>query len=323
MRWLLIFVTGLALMFSACGRMGTGERIAVVNWEKALEGHSRYLELQSRKDAYNLLVDKRREQELVARTHMGSLAKLQQLKMRSKQNYFSADFMARMAEKQAAGQEEMKKLSNRLADEVDKELADEERKLNEKYRLEIFNLRLKLDTIRMMPEERSRLEARLKAVQTARDRDRMALVQYKIGLVNRRMEPHVKAMRQKMDEYARQLQAQMMAELKKDEQKDTSVLQKAPGALKEMMGTVDQELDRQQQDIESLETSIKKDIESVIIKLAKERGYTVVFHKYRTNVSAEDITADVVAGLKKLEVRAQAAGALSKKAPGTTDTDNK
>ena len=174
MRWLLILVTGLALMFSACGRMGTGERIAVVNWEKALEGHSRYLELQSRKDAYNLLVDKRREQELVARTQMGSLAKLQQLKMRSKQNYFSADFMARMAEKQAAGQEEMKKLSNRLADEVDKELADEERKLNEKYRLEIFNLRLKLDTIRMMPEERSRLEARLKAVQTARDRDRMA-----------------------------------------------------------------------------------------------------------------------------------------------------
>ena len=36
MRWLLILFTGLALVLSACGKIGSGERIAVVNWEKAL-----------------------------------------------------------------------------------------------------------------------------------------------------------------------------------------------------------------------------------------------------------------------------------------------
>lgn len=65
---------------------------------------------------------------------------------------------------------------------------------------------------------------------------------------------------------------------------------------------MDQELDKQQQAIETLETAIKKDMESVVAKLAKERGYSVVFHKYRTNVSADDITEDVIAGLKKLEL---------------------
>ena len=154
MRWLLILVTGLALLLSSCGKPGSGERIAVVNWEKALEGHTQYALLQKQKEEYNLLLDKRREQEIVGRTQMSSLARLHQLKLRSRQNFLSADFMTRMAEKQAAEQEQLKKLSNQYADEVDKELAADEKKLDEHYRLRIFNLRIKLDTVRMLPAER-------------------------------------------------------------------------------------------------------------------------------------------------------------------------
>ena len=317
MRWLLLFVTGLALLLSSCGKPGSGERIAVVNWEKVLAEHPQRVRLQSLKDEYNLLLDRRREQEIIGKTQMSSLAKLHQLKQNSKQNYLSADFMTRMAEKQAAEQEQLKKLSNRFADEVDKELADEEKKLDGHYRLQIFNLRIKLDTIRMVPEERSRLEARLKTVQAARERDRMLLMQHKISLVNQRMEPHVAAMRKRLDGYARQLQEQMRADLKKSVEKDASVLQKAPGALKELLGTADQELDRRQQGIETLETSMKKDVESIITRLARERGYSVIFHKYRVNVSADDITGDVISGLKKREARSKTAEALSKKASGT------
>ena len=108
----------------------------------------------------------------------------------------------------------------------------------------------------------------------------------------------------------------MMEELKKGN--DDSLLQKAPGALKELLGTIDGELDKRQQSIETLETSIKKDTESIVIKLAKERGYSIIFHKYRTNVSADDVTGDVIAGLKKLAVRTEAAKALNKKASGSS-----
>ena len=314
LRWLLIFFTALALMLSACGKIGGGEKVAVVNWDKVLEAHPQHPRLQKLKEGYNLLLDKRREQEIIGKTQMSGLAKLYQLKQHSRQNFLTADFMTRMTEKQTAEQEKLKELSNQIADQVDKELAEEEKKLNEHYRLQLFNLRLKLDTVRMVQEERKKLEAELKAVQAARDRDRMMLIQYKFGLVNQRMEPHVKAMKQRLDDYARQLQMQMLAEMKKDPGKGDALLQKAPAALKELLGTVDQELDKQQQVIEALETSMKKDMESVVIKLAKERGYSVVFHKYRTNVSADDITGDVIAGLKKLEARTKAAEALNKKA---------
>ena len=317
MRWLLLFFTGLALVLSACGKIGNGERIAVVNWEKVLQEHPQYVRLQNLKDEYNRLLDKRREQEIISKTRMSSLAKLYQLKRNSKQSFLSAEFLTRMTEQQTAEQEKLKQLSNQIADQVDRELAEEEKKMNEYYRLQIFNLRLKLDTVRMMPEERKKLEAELKMAKAARDRDRMLLIQHKIGLVNQRMEPHVNAMRQRLDAYARQLQEQMMADMAKGAEKDRSLLEKAPAALKELLGTVDQELDKRQQDMEALEMSMKKDMESLVIKLAKERGYSVVFHKYRTNVSADDITGEVISGLKKLEARAKAADALNKKVSGS------
>ena len=317
MRWLLLFFTGLALVLSACGKIGNGERIAVVNWEKVLQEHPQYVRLQNLKDEYNRLLDKRREQEIISKTRMSSLAKLYQLKRNSKQSFLSAEFLTRMTEKQTEEQKKLKELSDRFADQADKELAEEEKKMNEYYRLQIFNLRLKLDTVRMMPEERKKLEAELKMAKAARDRDRMLLIQHKIGLVNQRMEPHVNAMRQRLDAYARQLQEQMMADMAKGAEKDRSLLEKAPAALKELLGTVDQELDKRQQDMEALEMSMKKDMESLVIKLAKERGYSVVFHKYRTNVSADDITGEVISGLKKLEARAKAADALNKKVSGS------
>ena len=316
MRWLLIVFTGLALMLSACSKTGSGEKIAVEQWEKVLQEHPQHARLQKLKDEYNLLLNKRREQEIVGKTQMSSLAKLYQLKRNSKQNFLSADFFARMTEKQAAEQEKLKQLSEQFADQVDKELAEEEKKLDEHYKLRLFSLRLKLDTVRMVPEERSRVEAELKTLKAARDRDRMLLMQHKIGLVNQRMQPHVEAMQQRLDAYARQLQGQMMEEMKKGT--DNPLLKKAPGALKELLGTIDEELDKRQQGIEMLETSIKKDTESIVIKLAKERGYSVILHKFRTNVSADDVTGDVISGLKKLAARTEAAAALKKKASGSS-----
>ncbi len=301
-------------MLSACGKIGSGEKIAVVNWDKALQEHPRYTQLQKQKEEYNLLLDKRREQEIIGKTQMSSLAKLYQLKRNSRQNYLSADFLTRMAERQSAEQEKLKQLSNQLADQVDKELAEEEKKLNEHYRLLMFNLHIKLDTLRMRLEARKQLLAELKMVKEARDRDRMLLAQHKMELVNQRMAPHVNEVQKRMDAYALQLRRQMLEDLKQKLDKDNSLMQKAPAALHELLGTVDRELDNRSQGIETLETSMKKDVESIVTRLAKERRYSVVFYKYRTNVSAEDITGDVISGLKKLAVRTQASEALKRKA---------
>ena len=79
MRWLLVILTGLAFMFSACGKIGSGEKIAVVNWDKVLEAHPQYEALHKKQEGYNLLLDRRREQEIIGKTQMSGLAKLHQL----------------------------------------------------------------------------------------------------------------------------------------------------------------------------------------------------------------------------------------------------
>ena len=76
----------------------------------------------------------------------------------------------------------------------------------------------------MVPEERKKVEAELQAVQAERDGDRMLLMRHKIGLVNQRMEPHVKAMQQRLDAYALQLHTQMRAEMKKERRGGTTRL---------------------------------------------------------------------------------------------------
>ena len=67
MRWLLVILTGLAFMLSACGKIGSGEKIAVVNWDKVLEAHPQYEALHKKQEGYNLLLDRRREQEIIGK----------------------------------------------------------------------------------------------------------------------------------------------------------------------------------------------------------------------------------------------------------------
>ena len=50
---------------------------------------------------------------------------------------------------------------------------------------------------------------------------------------------------------------------------------------------------------EQLQKKIASDISSQATKLAHEKGYGVIFKKYKVNISADDITTQVINGLPK------------------------
>lgn len=316
-RMTVLLLVIVALVLSACGgKQTTGEKIAVVNWEKVMEAHPQQTQLRKAKEEYNRLLDQRREQEVLGKTRLGALARLQQLKENSKRSFLAADFQTRMLEQQALEQKKLQALSEQFAKEIDRELLTEEKNLEENYRLKLFNLRLKLEALRLTPEERNGLQQEMALLQAARERDRITLAQYKMKRVQQKMEPEIRATHQRLDAFARQLQAQMKAGIANHSAPEGDVLAQAPAALDQVLSQVDRELDSRQQAVENLENSIKKDTESVIMKLGKERGYSVVFHKYRTNVTAEDITEDVIKNVKKIVGKQQAADALAGKNPG-------
>ena len=292
-----------ALVLSACGKQTTGEKIAVVNWEKVMEAHPQQTQLRKAKEEYNQLLDRRREQEVLGKTRLGALARLHQLKENSKRSFLAADLQTRMLEQQALEQKKLQALSEQFAKEADQEFLSEEKKLEGNYRLKLFNLRLNLEALQLTPEERGKLQREMALLQAAQERDRMALAQFKMKRVQEKMEPEIQAMHQRLEVFARQLQAQMKAGLTDRSTPEGDALAQAPAALDKVLSQVDRELDFRQQAVEALENSLKKDVESVIMKLGKERGYSVVFHKYRTNVAAEDITEDVIKDVKKISIR--------------------
>lgn len=315
MRWLTVFCILIpAFLFSACGKPAVEEKIAVISWDKAIEGHPQQTRLRQLKEGYNLLLDRRKEQEIFSKTQMSGLARLQQLKENSKRSFLTADFQTRMAERQAVEQEKLKKAADQAGKSVEQEFSEEEKRLEEQYRLKLFNLRLKLDSLRLTDEARRLYEEELARTQAARERERAELVYRKRQRLDQLMGPEIAAMRQRMDAFARQLQAQMSESLQTGQKEGSSALQEAPAALNKALGAVDRELDSRQQAVEALEETIKKDVEGVVAKLAKERGYTIVFHKYRTNIAAEDITGDVLTELGKISAKREAADAFSKKA---------
>ena len=77
------------------------------------------------------------------------------------------------------------------------------------------------------------------------------------------------------------------------------MLSVAPQALNNALSIMDREIDKQQEKNEQLQKQINSDIESQAVRLAHERGYSIVFNKFKVNLKADDITDTVIQALKK------------------------
>jgi hypothetical protein len=289
-----------AMLTSACGIHGTGtaDKIAVVDWEKVLAAHPKQEQLKAAKDAYDSLVFSRRNQVVTGRTQLAALARLQQLKQNSKQNYLAADFNTRLAERETVEQDKLRAAYKEALTQAQASMTAAERQQADEYKLQLFNLRLRYESLHLKAAEKAKLKAEIDQLEAARNAFRYQMVQRQQAEVARIMAPQQAAARERMQAYAQELHAQMQAEMRQGTEKDAAALSQTPGQLKDLLASVDKELDNRQQLVDKLQDAMKKDVESAVMKLAKTRGYTVVFHKYRVNVKADDITQDVINELK-------------------------
>ena len=151
----------------------------------------------------------------------------------------------------------------------------------------------------MKPDERQAVEKQLQELQKERGAQIAELQAEKRHLVDAKVLPYKAEAEQRMRDMAQQQHAQAMQQLKSPEERDKEMLDAAPKALNNALSIIDREIDKQQEKNDSLKKQINQDIESQVVKLAHERGYTIVFNKFRVNMKAEDITAAIIKALKK------------------------
>lgn len=290
-----------ALLISACSTnvRGPQEKIAVINWEQAVSAHPQYAKLEQGEKILQDLLNKRKGQEELAKAQLSSLNKLRSLRQLSQQSFMEADFNTRMVEQREIENAKLQKFAAQAEAEADNQLAERKKNVEEAYKLKIFNLRAILEMVKMKPDERQAVEKQLQELQKERGAQIAELQAEKRRLVDAKVLPYKAEAEQRMRDMAQQQHAQAMQQLKSPEERDEEMLDAAPKALNNALSIIDREIDKQQEKNDSLKKQINQDIESQAVKLAHERGYTIVFNKFRVNMKAEDITAAIIKALKK------------------------
>lgn len=290
-----------ALLISACSTnvRGPQEKIAVINWEQAVSAHPQYAKLEQGEKILQDLLNKRKGQEELAKAQLSSLNKLRSLRQLSQQSFMEADFNTSMVEQREIENAKLQKFAAQAEAEADNQLAERKKNVEEAYKLKIFNLRAILEAVKMKPDERQTVEKQLQELQKERGAQIAELQAEKRRLVDAKVLPYKAEAEQRMRDMAQQQHAQAMQQLKSPEERDKEMLDAAPKALNNALSIIDREIDKQQEKNDSLKKQINQDIESQAVKLAHERGYTIVFNKFRVNMKAEDITAAIIKALKK------------------------
>lgn len=302
MRWLTPIILIVVLLTAACGHdPGGKDKIAVIDWDKAFSAHPKQTVLKQGEAELQKLLRYREEQAEIAKTQIAGLTRLQQLKQNSKANFLDAGFQTQMYAAEAKERKKLLDAYDAAVKEADAALAEQEKELEDAYQLKILNLRLRLEAIKMRPAEREVVQNELNQVQSEREQQRQQILAAKNKIIGTKMEPLVAETQARLKQHAEQLQQEMQGDMSGVLSKDQSDLAKVPEALTKAMAAIDKQADKLQESNEKLRAGIRNDIESNVIKLARERQYTIVFHSVKVNIKADDITDDVVKALQNMK----------------------
>ena len=291
------------LLISACGMAPKApvgpDKIAGVDWQRAERSHPAYKKLEQGEKILKDLQERRKSQEDLAKAQLGSLAKLRTLRKLSEAGYWQADFSTRMVELRERENKQLQDYTAQVEAKVDEELAPRKKTIEDSYQLEIFNLRALLESVKMRHSEREAVEAKLKDAQHKRGRQIMALQAEKQQLMEAELAPYREAMQQRMAQAAAEYHKDILQQREGKDKREQEMLSAAPKALHNALAIMDREIDKQKEKNDRLQKQIHSDISSQAARLAHEKGYSVIFKKYKVNVSAADITSQVVESLPK------------------------
>lgn len=134
-----------------------------------------------------------------------TLAKLQELKELSEANYRIADANTQMVEWRGREVALLKKYRLQVEQEAEEQIALQKQQLEEEYQLKLFNLRMRLESLKMRSKERTLLEDQIEDLRLEREA-RLALLQKKKqAYIDEKMKAYKIGMQQRLDAKASSL----------------------------------------------------------------------------------------------------------------------
>ena len=303
MRWLAYIILVVSLLVSACGALpkNADEQIAVIDWQKAFSVHPHYDALQKAKADLDTAVKFRNEQAEQGKRQIALLNKLVEIKQSGKQSFMAADFATRIAEREALEHEKLAsgiKTASQAADEI---VAPEQEKILEAYRLPILNLRLKLENVKLTPEERAALEQELATTLNQQYGELSALEKHRQAIIREKLAAQKGESTENMLAYAAELKTTMSGEQFTMAKTDEEKLGQGPKELSKLIASLDKQIAIKQKNYDRLRSEIDADVQSALLKVLNGRKDILVVKKPLVNLTAVDLTEKVCTELKTIK----------------------
>jgi Skp family chaperone for outer membrane proteins len=296
-----------ALFLGGCGALSRylpfgrqPVKFAVVDWDRLVKEHPNYKKWQAKQQTLESAKKMRDKQLQNGRQQLAILSKMKSLNTAGKNQFARAKFAAQIAEKQAQEQDALNKKQESLMAAAEEKVKADREALEEEYRVPLFNLRLKLGTLKMTKESQQALLQEQSELLEKRRQAIEAIEAKKRAYIAEQMADDVAASRARIAAYGQSL-AEAQAE--KDtglSLKDGKGFQPGEKELDQLIQSMDNQIQKQAEEEQKLRDEIDSDILSAIKKVNLTRKYTLIFRNPRANISADDITDEVSLEVKKI-----------------------
>ena len=299
-RWLSLLLAGL-LLLSGCGFSRwqlpfrqDKPRFAVVDWDRLVEQHPKYKEWQRRKEQLETAKWLRERQKENGQQQLALLGQMKKVREAGKGQFQSAQWSAQVAEKRAQEQDLLRQKRAALEEEAESRVKADRDAVEEKYRIPLFNLRLKLSSVKMSDEAQKALLQEQQELLDKRQKDRADVEAEKEQWLQQQMAADVAASQARLQAFSKELAGQVV-----QEQTGLSLTGKTPQnqegqpELDKLLQSMDKEIQQQEDKEKQMREEIDSDILSAIKKVNLSRKYTLIFRNPRANISADDITDEV------------------------------
>ena len=286
---LLVFLILLAVAVSACGNQPASEQAKATVWavldeEKVMKAHPKYLECQSKKTAW--LVGKQKLEWLKQSMVLQAAHDVQSLAMPT----LPAVTQATQSLQEAALQQQLQERAKSLRKELDQEMKAYGEDVHRELDPEVVSLQLKLRIVSLQPQEAEALRLQLTQVQQLQQR---RLAQKEAELAQR-----FAAALAPLREAIRQEQA-VVRPTPVVKVESPSVSKITPENLSlERIRELEEKLQQQELEWRELQRLIQEEVQDRAGRIASARGVDIVLRKPIAVMQAVDITEWVAQALQ-------------------------
>ena len=287
---ILVLLILLAVTVSGCGKQTASEEPKAMVWavldeEKVMKAHPKYLEWQSQKTAW--LAGRQKLEWLKHSLTLQAAQEVQELAMPA----LPAVMQATQSLREAALQQQLQEQAKRLRKELDQEMKAYGEEVHREFDPEMVSLQLKLRIVSLQPQEAEALRQQLAQLQQTQQQ-RLAQKEAELA---RRFAAAVVPLQQAIRE-EQQAAVKQAPEVKAESPKLPKTTPETVTA--ERIRELEERLQQQELEWQALQRLMQEEVQDRAGRIASARGVDIVLRKPVAAMQATDITEWVAQALQ-------------------------